>query len=133
MTDVQLQPTEDEVLQVEPVPPLGTVPVCLVDAPAPVRTKQLPDEAGGTRTIQLGTAKRQIQGADPYRARVLMTSFDQDFRYAFSETSCEDPSAMSRQPKNVPLNITCTTQVWVMAVTGTTEFSFTIQKWATGE
>lgn len=134
MTDaVQLQPDTEEVLQVEPMP-LATVPVEVQDIRGPVRVKILPNEAGTTRTISIGSSvPKPILQADHFRARAVLCSFDQDFLYAFTENAASDPSTMARQPKAVPLVLTAATQVWVLAQTGTTVLSYATERWASSE
>jgi hypothetical protein len=138
--EIQLQPNSGTVLQ-EEYPddeypeqyPLTTIDVCVVDVSVPVRVQQLPTKAGSTRTRTVGSSVPvQVLTADHYRASVLLCAFDQDLLYAFSEAAAQDPSTMSRQPKNIPLMVRCATDVWVMAQTSTTSLSITTERWATG-
>lgn len=132
--DVQLQPDDAAVLQEEgpEAYPLTTVDVCVKDVTVPVRVKVLPNVAGGTRTRAITTAAERILGADHYRAAAVLCSFDQDFLYAFTEVGASDPSTMARQPKNVPLRVTTSTEVWVAAQTATTDLSVATERWAAG-
>jgi hypothetical protein len=136
MTDeVRLQPDAGEVLQEEAPEeyPLTVIDVCVTEVQAPVRVKQLPTLPGGTKTRTVGSSGPVwLLGADPYRARAVLTSFDQDFLFAFSETSAQDPSAMARQPKGIPLELTARTEVYVMAQSGTTALSCMTERWAAG-
>lgn len=129
-----LQPDVGEVLQEEaPEYRLTTVEVCVTDVRVPVRVQLLPTKAGGTRTRTIGsTAPVQVLTADHRRANMILCSFDQDFLFAFSEASAQDPSTMSRQPKGVPLTLTATADLYVMAQTATTALSITTQRWASG-
>lgn len=133
MSDVNLQPDTDQVIQEQP--PLSDIPVRVR---GPVGVHNLPNEPGATKTITVpaaaaGTFPKQILGADHFRALAVITSFDQDFLFAWTENAASDPSTMARQPKNVPLRVTASGQVWVYSLTGTTALSYFTERWASSE
>ncbi|MGW2795183.1 hypothetical protein ACWC9H_35400 [Streptomyces sp. NPDC001251] len=130
MTDPQLEPDIEEVLQEEHdyAPPAVAVDVC-----GPVRVQHLPRKGGATRTVQLdATNPRHVLTADPRRGRALLVSFDQDFLVAYSEVGATSPATMARWPKTVPLEVGATVDVFVMAQTGTTALSVIQESWVMG-
>lgn len=130
MTDPKLEPDMDEVLQEEHdyAPPAVGVEVC-----GPVRIQHLPHKGGGTRTITLtNTTVRQVLSADPRRGVARLISFDQDFLVSYSAVGSTDPSTMARWPKLVPLEVTATVDVFVLAQAATTSLSVIQEAWAMG-
>lgn len=130
MSEVDLQPDTEEIIQEQP--PLSVIPVRVR---GPVGTHGLPNEPGGARTILIGSsgAPKMLLGADHFRALAVLTSFDQDFLFGWTENQASDPSTMYRQPKNVPLRITASGQVWVLSATATTTLSYFTERWASSE
>lgn len=130
MTEPQLEPDMDEVLQEEHdyAPPSVAVDVC-----GPVRIQALPRKGGATRTVQLdAVTARQVLTADPRRGRALLVSFDEDFLVAYSATAATAPATMARWPKRVPLEVAATVEVYVMAQANTTSLSVLQEAWAMG-
>lgn len=131
--DADLQPEPNEVMQQEAPDALTVIPVCVAEVKAPVRTQQLPRKGGSTRTKNIGaTTAVQVARADHRCGQVEIMSIDQNIRVAYSEAACQADSSMSIWPKLVPLTITATVDVWVKAVTGTTDVSVTTERWAEG-
>lgn len=133
MTD--LQPDVPDVLQEEADPGAITVPVCVVEQRAPLRTQALPRKAGATLTRTLTTDPLRILRADHRRASaVLVTTEAEDaFRYALNAASAQDPSSMAVWPGAVPLVLDATTDIYVCAATGTVDLGVATSLWAEGE
>lgn len=137
--DVELQPTTDEVIQQEADDDYGTtqVPVCVEEVKTPVRAQLLPRKSGATRTrVVDGTRSLPILTADPRRASAILISADAPFRVALSEATSQDEPTMAQWPANVPLTLTCTTDVYVKAAGATPdvtcELSVITENWADG-
>lgn len=132
MTELELQPDVDEVLQAEAddekpyIPPL-----CVKEVQAPVRVQVLPRKGGGTLTKQLTTTLAQVLTSDHRRGRTLLVG-DGAFLVAFSEASGQADSAMAAWPANVPLELSTTAEVWAKAAADTVALAVVIEPWAQG-
>jgi hypothetical protein len=135
MTDIEFQPDVDEVLQMEPETPLTSIPVCVEEVRGPVRVQELPRKAGATKTVVItDTVPHRVLRADHYRAEATLISFEQDFYFALNPQSAQEASQMARWPALVPLVLSTTTPVYVVALTSsTTTVSVITELWATGE
>jgi hypothetical protein len=131
---VELQPSEDEVLQEEP-PSFSTIPVRVVAVDAPVRVQALPRKTGSTSTRVIGSTPVRVATADPYRAQLTIMSMDQNIYVAFTRHGSEEVLTSSIWPKLVPMVITAVTDVWVVSAAAQrddTSVSITMERWATG-
>lgn len=130
MTD--LQPDTKEVLQEEPEYVMSVQGA--VSVKGPVRTQSLPRKGGATRTVTVTTTPKRYLTADHRRASVRLRALDLDaaVAYAFNEASATELGAMSELPGLEVDTLTCTTELWVRAVTGTARISITTENWAEG-
>lgn len=134
---VDLQPDVADVLQEEDGGGL-TVPVCITEQKAPLRTQALPRKGGATMTKALTTTPLRVLTADHRRAvaRVISTATANVFLFAHTEASAQDESTMSLWPGLVPLPVEATTELWLrVPATPGTGFSVGISTslWAEGE
>lgn len=128
-----LQPDVGEVLQEEPEYVMSVQGKVAVQGP--VRTQELPRKAGATKTRTVtDTAYVQMLDSDPRRGFVMVMSMDAAFYFGFTEASMQATSAMSVWPKNVPLPLPLSAELWVQsAETGvSTRISVTTGLWAAG-
>lgn len=131
--EVDLQPTTDEVLQVEDGA-WPKEPAVEVTVHGPVRTQELPHKAGATFTRpNITTTPYRILTADHRRARAVLLSIGQNLLIAFNSASAQDPSRMALWPANTQFLVTAATEVWVASATGTTSVSVATEMWAAGE
>lgn len=133
MSEVELQPETEEVLQAEHDEDYATVvvPVCVEEIKSPVRTQALPRKTGSTRTRSIGAKPVRVLTADPYRAKAVLTSTSA-FSFSFSGANASDTSMMSWWPANTPCVIECVTDVWVVVGDTTADVSITTERWAAG-
>jgi hypothetical protein len=131
-TAPELQPTAEEVLQIEPT--IKEPPVT-VAVDGPVRTQDLPRKGGTTFTRTVGTTVGQtpLLRADHRRASARLISVGQAMLVAFNAASAQDASRMALVPANTILVITATTDIWVISATATTAISVITELWATGD
>lgn len=135
----ELQPDVHDVLQEEDVA-AQSVPVCVVDQRAPLRTQALPRKGGATFTRTAPAASGAVRNvarlllADHRRASARLVS-TQPFLVAFTETAAQDDSTMCLWPAAQPFVHTATTDVWVgTPVAGTPGvIGVTTELWAEGE
>lgn len=129
----EMQPTEAEVLQEEPVPPLSTVPVRVVAVDAPVRVQNLPTKALTTQTrfVADASARLRVLVADPYRAQAVLIA-DKPFYVSAILGGVDDDLSSSWWPANVPLILTAVTAVWIRSIAADLTLSVTCERWATG-
>jgi hypothetical protein len=137
MAEPNLQPDVPDVLQ-EEAEETVTVPVCLVDAKAPVRVQQLPRKGGATMTRTVTTTPWPVLRADHRRGRAILlgNTPDTSFLVAFTEAAAQAEATMALWPSGVPLEIEATTDVWlaVPADPGTSVVvSVLTYLWAEGE
>lgn len=132
MTD-QLQPTTDELLQVEaPAAPLVAIPVT-VEGPVRVQSppavslqvsQQFLDSTGGF--IQ----PVRLLGDDPRRKRAQIVAKDQAMRVGTSQKQVMNPTTCAVWPAGVMLEVCSRTELWVAADTATTIVSVITEQWA---
>lgn len=128
MSDIELQPDVDEVLQAEE----DNSPAVKVKHQGPMRTQALPTKAGATLTKAVGTTSVYLLRADHRRAKVTLIS-DAVMLIAFDKSSATQDDRMARWPANVPYVSTGAVELYVKAATGTANVSFLTELWATGE
>lgn len=133
--NTDLQPDLDEVLQAEEH---GTEPPVTVVVSGVVRSQELPQKQGTTKTVTLpaagaGVVPVRILQANHRRARVVLLAIGGAIRIAFNAASKEDPARMALWPANVPYIHLGDDDVYVSADTTTCTVSVLSSHWAVGE
>lgn len=130
-----LIPDNDDVLQDEPQQmPMTPIPVVVEGT---VRMQELPspvvvvaqvfcDSSGGT------IAAQRVLGEDPRRKKATIVATDQSVRIGTSQKQTQSPDTCAIWPKNVPVEISGKTEIWVAADTATTRVSVIAEQWAAG-
>lgn len=128
----ELQPDTTEVLQEEPEYVMSVQGAVTVKGP--VRTQALPRKGGATRTVTVTETPKRYLTADHRRASVKLRALDLDdaVAYAFNEASAGELGAMAELPGLEVETLTCTTELWVRAVSGTARIAITTENWAEG-
>jgi hypothetical protein len=106
----------------------GPIPTFPVTVEGPVQSQALPTRGGATIQRKVTTVADHILNEDPRRSRVLLISKDDDMYVAFDQQSVQSGVA-AIWPKLVPLTITCTSGIWVAAVTTTSVISAVPEQW----
>lgn len=130
-----LIPDTDDVFQDEPAPvELTPIPVVVQGA---VRVQELPspvvvvvqvfcDSTGGNIVPQ------RVLGEDPRRKQATLVATDQNVRIGTSQKQVMSADTCAIWPKNVPIEITGKSEIWVAADTATTRVSVIAEQWAAG-
>lgn len=132
MSNDQMQPDTDDVLQVEPkAAPLVPIPVTVE---GPVRTQDPPDMALQVSQAFLDSTggfiqPQRILGDDPFRARARIVSKDQAIRVGTSQKQVMNPTTCAIWPANTPLEIRARSELWLAADVNTTVVSVITEKW----
>lgn len=131
-----LQPDVADVLQEEDGGTV-TVPVCITEQRAPLRTQALPRKGGATFQKAVTTTPYRLLTRDPRRARatLISTAAANIYMVAYDEASAQDPSTMTPWPGAVPFHVDARTEVWVALPSGGTTFQLGVstELWAEGE
>jgi hypothetical protein len=131
--DVELEPTESQVLQEEPDTDLVDVPVIVTGVVGPVRVQELPRRTASARTWTVSTTPVQVLTADPYRAVAVLVA-DTDVFVGHVQHGAGDDITSAWWPQGVPLVVTATVDVHVRCARSdqTARVSVRTERWATG-
>jgi len=137
MGNNDLQPDLDEVLQAERHGISHDYPVP-VAVEGVVRTQDLPQKSGTTKTVSLaaagvGVTPVRVLKANHRRARVVLLAIGGAMRFSFDPASKEDPSRMALWPANVPFTHLGDDDVFVAADTVAITVTVVAGHWAVGE
>ena len=126
-TEPLVEPTNDELLQ-EEYPKPDAVSVC-VDGP--VQTRELPAKFAGMSTLKGVTSGPAVQilYKDYRRKSATINALNANIILGSSQAQAAANSGAT-WPANVPLVITSYEEVWVSAVSTTTDISVIIESWA---
>ncbi len=123
-TDEIMEPSDDELLQVEDYP--KAIPVCI---DTPVNTRELPSKYAGMTTYNdVSTTAIKILGRDPRRKSATIIGLDQNLRFGPTQGVATSTGAV--WPAVVPYVSTCYDELWASSVTSTTDISVIIELWA---
>lgn len=106
----------------------GQIPTIPVTVEGPVQSQAMPTRGGATVQRKVGVVPDRILNEDPRRSRVILVSKDDDMYVAFDQASILSATA-AIWPKLVPLTITCTSQIYVAAVSTASVISAIPEQW----
>lgn len=135
MSNHDLQPDLDEVLQAEVIGPNLEAPVN-VAVTGVVRSQSLPEKTGTTKTVALLAAPAspiRVLQANHRRARTVLLATGGSMRFAFNAASKESPDRMALWPAGVPYVHLGDDEVWVSADTTAITVTVIAGHWAAGE
>lgn len=132
MSVPELEPTAEEITQVETVP-LSAIPVTVE---GPVRVQNLPRKSAAGRTMLIGTTAVRVLHADPHRAKAVLMGISATpatiligfTRFAFGT----DTTAVVTWPTGQPFTIEAVTEVWVASDGTSTGLTMYRENWAQG-
>lgn len=126
-TDYELiEPSDDELLQVEEE--MKAVKVCI---DTPVNARELPSKFAGMSTVRgvSSTVPVQLLFKDFRRKSATINALSANIVIGGSQAQALSPNGAT-WPANVPLVITSYEEVWVSAVSTSTDISVIIESWA---
>lgn len=100
-----------------------------VEVDGVVHVHRMPTRHGAMKSTVIGTTTEQVLNRNPKRNRAVLMSRDQAF-YAGTDRNDVDQDDAVLWPKDVPLELHHSREVWVKSATATTVLNIISEGWA---